>query len=136
MHGVEELFNRVVVNHRRYFSLVFHRSLRIGTKAEYKITWFDPKAPTMLHPDFKDPYVERYCNGMIMAKYMGDPEPTRQKKNGELENCVTFVFVPNFPSRGQICMADDYCSKAMTYICELSKNHSMTIDENSFLFSS
>ncbi len=93
-----------------------------GTKADYKITWFDSKGPTMLHPDFNDPYVDRYCNTMMMANYEGDPEPTRQKKNGETENCVSFVFIPQLASRGQICMADDYCSTKMSYICELSKN--------------
>lgn len=128
MHGVVELFNKVVVNNHLHLSLVFHRNLGVGTKAEYKITWFDPKAPTMLHPDFKDPYVSRYCNGMMMAKYVGNPEPTRQKKNGELENCASFVFIPGFPLRGQICMADDYCSTTMNFICELSKNQSIRID--------
>jgi hypothetical protein len=128
MHGVEELFNKVVVNNHLHLSSVFHRSLGIGTKAEYKITWFDPKAPTMLHPDFKDPYVTRYCDPTMISKYTGDAEPTRQKLNGELENCVSFVFVPGFPAREKICMADDYCSKPMNFICELSKNLLITID--------
>ena len=128
MHGMVELFNRVVVNHPIHLSLPFHRSFGIGTKAEYKISWFDPKAPTMLHPDFKDPYVGRYCDPRTMANYNGNPEPTRQKKNGELENCASFVFIPQFPSRGQVCMADDYCSTAMNFICELSKNQSIRID--------
>jgi hypothetical protein len=93
-----------------------------GTKADYKITWFDSKGPTIHHPDFNDPYVDRFCNSMMITSYIGDAEPTRQRKNGQTENCVTFVFLPRLNSRGQICMADDYCSIEMNYICELSKN--------------
>jgi hypothetical protein len=93
-----------------------------GTKADYKITWFDSKGPTILHPEYNDPYVARFCNSMMITNYEGDAEPTRQKKNGQTENCVTFVFLPRLFTRGQICMADDYCSIEMTYICELSKN--------------
>jgi hypothetical protein len=59
---------------------------------------------------------------MMITSYVGDAEPTRQRKNGQTENCVTFVFLPRLNSRGQICMADDYCSIEMSYICELSKN--------------
>ena len=82
--------------------MYFLRSqLILGTKAEYEITWFDMKAPKMRHPDFQDPYVDRYCNNMMLSNYQGNPEPTRQKKNGETENCVAFVFVPRLPSRGQ-----------------------------------
>ncbi|CAF1187329.1 unnamed protein product [Rotaria sp. Silwood1] len=92
-----------------------------GSRAEYKITWFDPKAPTIPHPDTNDPLTERYCNEMAIANYHGDPEPTRQTKNGEKENCVTIVFLPQPNSRGHICMADDYCSTRMGYICELTE---------------
>ena len=99
------------------FSLIFI----LGTRAEYKITWFDPKGPTIPHPDTNDPLTERYCNEITKANYKGDPEPTRQPKNGENEDCVTVVFLPQPNSRGHICMADDYCSTKMSYICELSK---------------
>jgi hypothetical protein len=58
---------------------------------------------------------------MSINDYIGDPEPTRKIKNGEKENCVSFVFVPRQNSPGQICMADDYCSTKMSYICEYSK---------------
>ncbi len=75
----------------------------------------------MFHPDMNDPYTSRFCNEMLMSDYVGDPEPTRQTKNGETENCVTFVFLPKVSLQGQICMADDYCSKQMPYICELSQ---------------
>ncbi len=95
--------------------------MRLGSKADYQITWFDPKGPTMHHPDMNDPFSDRYCNGMMMSNYVGDPEPTLRVKNGETENCVSFVFLPQKNSRGQICMADDYCSTQMSYICELSK---------------
>ena len=102
------------------FAVFFFEILILGTKADYEITWFDPKGPTMHHPDMNDPYTDRYCNGMMMTDYKGDPEPTRQTKNGETEDCVSFVFLPQQNSRGQICMADDYCSTEMSYICELS----------------
>ncbi len=75
----------------------------------------------MHHPDFNDPFADRYCNAIMMANYQGDPEPTRQTKKGETENCVSFVFIPEPNARGHICMADDYCSTQMSYICELSK---------------
>lgn len=68
----------------------------------------------------KDPYSDRFCNEMMIANYQGDPEPTRQTKNGETENCITYVYVPQPNSQGHICMADDYCSGSMSYICELS----------------
>jgi hypothetical protein len=68
-----------------------------------------------------DQYADRFCNEMMMANYQGDAEPTLLIKNGEKENCVSFVFLPEPNSRGQICMADDYCSTQMSYICELSK---------------
>jgi len=59
---------------------------------------------------------------MMMTNYNGQPEPTRQIKNGETENCVSLVFLPQPNSRGHICMADDYCSTKMNYICEFSKD--------------
>lgn len=58
---------------------------------------------------------------MTKENYEGDPEPTRLNKNGEKEYCVTLVFVPQPASKGIICMADDFCSTPMSYICELSK---------------
>ncbi|CAF5124442.1 unnamed protein product, partial [Rotaria sp. Silwood1] len=33
----------------------------------------------------------------------------------------TIVFLPQPNSRGHICMADDYCSTRMGYICELTE---------------
>ena len=92
-----------------------------GTKADYKITWFDSKAPTMLHPDIKSDFTDRYCSKMLISNYRGDAEPTRRTKNAETENCVSYVFVPQASGQGLICMADDYCSTKMSFICELSK---------------
>ncbi|UJR31841.1 hypothetical protein I4U23_019318 [Adineta vaga] len=92
-----------------------------GSRAEYKITWIDPNGPTIRHPESKEPLTARYCNEMMIANYQGEPEPTRQIKNGEKENCVTIVFVPQQNSRGRICMADDYCSTRMSYICEFTE---------------
>ena len=90
----------------------------------------------MLHPDFKDTYVGRYCSPMTLMNYNKDAEPTRRKKeNGELENCVSFVFVPQVPSRGQVCMADDYCSMSMNFICELSQYRTNHLDQHNLSFS-
>lgn len=75
----------------------------------------------MGHPELRGPYVDRYCHEFSIANYHGDPEPTRQRKNGETEDCVTFVFVPQKNARGSICIADDYCSTRMSYVCEMSK---------------
>jgi hypothetical protein len=58
---------------------------------------------------------------MLIADYQGQSEPTRLTKNGERENCLSYVFVPQKDSRGHICIADDYCSTRMSYICEYSK---------------
>ncbi|CAF1560556.1 unnamed protein product [Adineta ricciae] len=92
-----------------------------GSRAEYKITWVDPRGPTIRHPETKDPLTARYCNQMMVANYEGEPEPTRQTKDGEKENCATTVFIPEPNGRGHICMADDYCSTRMSYICEFTE---------------
>lgn len=91
-----------------------------GTNEDYKITWMDPKGPIINHPAFPNSYTDRYCNQMTTANYVGDPEPTRTVKNGETENCVTIVFLPHPKGRGKICLADDFCSQRMSYVCELS----------------
>lgn len=99
------------------------RSLNVsGTNADYKITWMDPKGPTITHPAFPNAYTERYCNPIRTANYVGDPEPTRSTKNGETENCVTIVFLPQPNGRGTMCMADDFCSQRMGYVCEMSND--------------
>ncbi|CAF1378004.1 unnamed protein product [Rotaria magnacalcarata] len=98
--------------------MVYHGQ---GGRAEYEITWFDPKGPTIPHPDTGDQLTDRYCNAMTKTNYHGDPEPTRQTRNGERENCVTIVFLPQPKSRGLICMADDFCSSRMGFICELTE---------------
>ena len=99
-------------------------SLFIGTNVDYKISWVDPKGPIINHPAYPNGYTERYCNQMTTADYTGDPEPTRSVKNGETENCVTIVFLPHPSGRGKICMADDFCSQRMGYVCELSTEFS------------
>ncbi|CAF3843749.1 unnamed protein product [Rotaria magnacalcarata] len=88
--------------------MVYHGQ---GGRAEYEITWFDPKGPTVPHPDTGDQLTDRYCNAMTKTNYHGDPEPTRQTRNGERENCVTIVFLPQPKSRGLIYT-----------ICELNFN--------------
>lgn len=80
----------------------------------------------MRHPSYPDQYTYRYCNLVDYYNYVGDEEPTRQPKNGETEDCVTFVFVPQNNNRGLICMADDYCSTQIGFICEISNRLSMT----------
>lgn len=117
----------VQVNHRHSFLLFYYGSeiIILGSKAEYKVTWFDPSGPTIRHPGFNDPNSDRYCNEVTTLNYKGDPEPTRRTKTGEIENCVSFVFLPRSNSRGLVCMADDYCSTKMSYICEFSNDHLM-----------
>lgn len=91
-----------------------------GSKSDYRIIWVDPRGPKMALPQFDEVYRDRYCSMSRHWGYTGDPEPTRTVKNGETEDCVTFVFLPQANSRGSVCMADDYCSIKIGYICEMS----------------
>lgn len=101
--------------------------LVLGNKNDYQITWVDPQGPTMGLPQYDKQYSSRYCSTREYVHYSGDPEPTRTTKNGEREDCVTFVFLPVDNGRGTLCMADDFCSTRIGYICEMSRFSSTSL---------
>lgn len=93
-----------------------------GSNSNYNVSWLDSKASSLRgvmqnseHPGF--------CNEISVFDYQGYTEPTQLTNNRQTEDCVSFVFVPHSNSRGQICLADDYCSTVMSYICELSNSN-------------
>lgn len=113
--------NQINVNEQEYAwsgGIAHH-----GSDIDYAVTWLDPKAPTLKHPYIKDTANIGFCNQLTVFGYDGYTEPTQIiKENGIEEDCISFVFISQPNSRGQVCLADDYCSTEMNYICEFSKN--------------
>lgn len=116
--------NQINVNEQEYAwssGIVHH-----GSDIDYAVTWLDPKAPTLQHPNMKNTANIGFCNQMTVFGYDGYTEPTQIIRADETEDCISFVFVPQTNSRGQVCLADDYCSTEMNYICEFSKQSNLS----------